>query len=155
MKFTDFSLSDITFGDNNSKGIKLSLPNGDPIQIQIPRLYAPFGLSGFPDKFGPPRFNIDASLRGWKEEGSYVNKFFKFLTNVETVILDHVRTLNVLPGDPSEFFNSNLKLSDKYDPKVRFASLHTAQTHAHEFLVRSSVSRLTTTRSSSGRNART
>ncbi len=81
-------------------------------------MYAPFGLSGFPNQFGPPRYNIDASLRGWNEEGSYINKFFKFLTNVETVVLDHVRTLGVLPGDPIDFFNSNLKLSDKYDPKV-------------------------------------
>jgi hypothetical protein len=119
MKFTEFNLHDVTFGEYSSKGISLSLPNGDPIHIQIPRLYAPFGLSGFPNQFGPTRYNIDASLRGWNEEGSYVNKFFKFLMNIETVVLDHVRKLDVVPGDPNEFFNSNLKLSEKYDPKFR------------------------------------
>jgi hypothetical protein len=118
MRFADFNLSDITFGEYN-RGIALSMPNGDPLQFQIPRVYAPFGLSGFPNKFGPTKYNIDASLRGWNEEGSYVNKFYKFLTNIETVVLDHVRTLGLLPGDPSEHFNSNLKMSEKYDPKFR------------------------------------
>lgn len=72
MKFTEFDLSNITFGSYSGKGITLSLPNGDPLQFQIPRVYAPFGLSGYPDKFGPPRFNIDASLRGWNEEVCFV-----------------------------------------------------------------------------------
>ncbi len=48
-----------------------------------------------------------------------MNAFYKFLTNVETVVIDHVRNLGVLPGDPNEWFNSNLKMSDKYDPKFR------------------------------------
>ncbi len=67
MKFSELNLSDITFGAYN-RGISLSLPNGDPIQFQIPRVYAPFGLSGFPNKFGPTKFNIDANLKGWSEE---------------------------------------------------------------------------------------
>jgi hypothetical protein len=41
MKFTEFKLSDITFGAYNGKGITLSLPNGDPLEFQIPRVRYP------------------------------------------------------------------------------------------------------------------
>jgi len=35
-----------------------------------------------------------------------MNAFYKFLTNVETVVIDHVRNLGVLPGDPNEWCES-------------------------------------------------
>lgn len=38
MKFTEFDLSKITFGAYGGKGISLSLPNGDPLEFQIPRV---------------------------------------------------------------------------------------------------------------------
>jgi hypothetical protein len=119
MKFTDFNPSnDMVFGVYD-RGIVLSGVDKKPIQIQIPRVYAPFGLSGFPNQFGPVKYNIDASLRGWNEEGSYMNKFYTFLRDIELEVVDHVRALNIVGPHPEDSFNSNLKISEKYDPKFR------------------------------------
>jgi len=117
-RFADFDLSTITFGAY-SRGINVSLPNGDPIQFQIPRLYAPFGVSGFQSQFGPTRYNLDGNMKGWDAEGSYVNKFYKFLTTIETIVIEHVRKGGFVEGEPNEFFNSNIKMSEKFDPKFR------------------------------------
>jgi hypothetical protein len=118
MKFTDFNpLSDLCFGEYD-RGIPITGQDGKPIQFQIPRVYAPFGLSGFPNKFGPVKYNIDASLRGWNQDGSYVKKFYDFLRDIEIAVIDYVRKNNILPN-ADESFNSNLKMSEKYDPKFR------------------------------------
>jgi len=119
MRFVDFNpSSDLCFGEY-SRGISLSDATGKPIQFQIPRVYSPFGLSGFPNKFGPVKYNIDASLRGWNEEKSYMNTFYKFLRDIELTVIDHVRELGTIGPHPEQLFNSNLKISDKYDPKFR------------------------------------
>ena len=119
MKFSDCNpSSDLCFG-NYDRGIPITDPSGKPFQIQIPRVYAPFGLSGFPNKFGPVKYNIDASMRGWNEDGSYMNKFFNCLQDIETVVIDHVRALGVAGPHPEQSFNSNVKRSDRYDPKFR------------------------------------
>ena len=119
MKFTDFKPSDdMVFGEYD-RGIPLFDVNHKAIQIQIPRVYAPFGLSGFPNQYGPTKYNIDASLRGWNEEGSYMNKFYNFLKDIELTVVDHVRALGTVGPRPEESFNSNLKMSERYDPKFR------------------------------------
>ncbi len=85
------------------QGITVSLKNGDKVQFQMPRLYAPFGLSGFVNKFGPTKFNLDLTLRGWNHEGSLVNKFYKFLTDLETTVIDHIRDAKVLRFPPLRY----------------------------------------------------
>jgi hypothetical protein len=119
MRFVDFTpATDLAFGDYD-RGIPLFGPDRKPVQIQIPRVYAPFGLSGFPNKFGPVKYNIDASLRGWNQDGSYMQKFYNFLREIETNVIDHVRELGTLGPHPEQSFNSNLKCSQNYDPKFR------------------------------------
>lgn len=116
MKFTEFTkLSYGTYG----RGIALTLPGGEPVRFQIPRLYAPFGLSGFPNKYGPTKYNIDLSMRGWNENQTYVNKFYEFLTTLEEQVIQHVRGLGILGPSPEENFNSNIKFSTTHDPRFR------------------------------------
>jgi hypothetical protein len=68
MKFNEFGQPD--FGDYSSRKIVLS-KDGKPARFQIPRLYMPFGISGFTPDVGQKKWNIDFSLKGFDEDGDY------------------------------------------------------------------------------------
>jgi hypothetical protein len=121
MRFTSVDADNILFGDYNNRCVKV-----DPIKFQIPRMYMPFGVSGFAPPYGPVKYNIDFSMKGWNDPDNYVGKFYEFLTTLEKRVVDHVSSIS--PGifgqsmSPTELlplFNSNIKSSDKYDPKFR------------------------------------
>ena len=116
MRFTE--TTKLSYGPY-SRGIALSLPNGDPVRFQIPKLYVPFGVSGFPNKYGPTKYNVDLSMRGWNQDGTYVNKFFEFITKLEKQVIQHVREQNILGDSPEDHFNSNIKFSGAHDPRFR------------------------------------
>jgi hypothetical protein len=116
MRFTEFTK--LSYGPY-SKGISLSLPSGDPVRFQIPKLYVPFGISGFPNKYGPTKYSVDLSMRGWDQSNTYVNKFFTFLTTLEEQVIQHVREKNILGSEPEKHFNSNVKFSGSHDPRFR------------------------------------
>jgi hypothetical protein len=120
MKFDQLKLEDIEFGEFK-RGINLTI-KGEPIQLQLPRLSVPFGLSGFPSQFGPTKYSIDTSLRGWNSEKSRVKTFYEFLQKIEEYIIQYVISSGLVPGGENEVrscFNSNLKISGTYDPKFR------------------------------------
>ena len=107
---------------------KMAIVNKEdkPVRFQIPRMYMPFGISGFVPPSGPTKWNIDFSMKGWDEEGNYINKFYMFLKNFENKIIDEVQkqTIEIFNKDVSrdelaEMFHSNIKPNDPWEPKFR------------------------------------
>jgi len=123
MKFTDFDALD--FGDYTSRKIILS-KDGKAARIQIPRMYMPFGVSGFTPDVGQKKWNIDFALKGWEEDGGYTQKFYRFLIDLENSVIDHVHQHSeeifgsaMARETVASMFNSNLKHSAAHEPKLR------------------------------------
>lgn len=123
MKFNEFEQPD--FGEYSSRKIVLS-KDGKPARFQIPRLYMPFGISGFTPDVGPKKWNIDFSLKGFDEDGGYIQKFYRFLVDLESSVVDHVhQNSEEIFGSPmsrekiESMFNSNIKQSVGREPKLR------------------------------------
>lgn len=125
MKFGD--VDHVVISDYSNRKMTLRMPDTDKaVKFQIPRMYMPFGLSGFTPEAGATKWNIDFSMKGWDEEGNYVNKFYKFVKKIEDSIIDktYEQSMEIfnrqVPRDELEkMFNSNIKeLSDR-EPKLR------------------------------------
>jgi hypothetical protein len=122
MRFTSASLEDVQLGEFSNKGISLEFT-----QFQIPRMYMPFGVSGFTPPYGPVKYNVDFAMKGWNEEGNYVKKFYEFLKELENKVIVHItqRSQKIFGSQMSleqvtEHFNSNIKESSGgYEPKFR------------------------------------
>jgi hypothetical protein len=105
--------------------ISFSTKEGTPMRVQTPRLYMPFGISGFTPAVGNTKWNIDFSMKGHDEEGA-VKDFYETLQKTEAAIVEEVRkqsptifekemtTEELLP-----MFNSNIKHSPDREPKFR------------------------------------
>ena len=96
-----------------------------PLRFQIPRMYIPFGLGGFSAGMGPTKWDIQFSMKGWDEEGNYVNKFHTFLRGLEEYVVHHVYEnrqqifgRDLPEGEIRAMFNSNIKDSGG-EPKFR------------------------------------
>ena len=115
MRFTEVNIKeDIKLSDFYNKRINISFQDGKPVRFQIPRMYMPFGISGFTPEVGPTKWNIDFSMNGWNEEGNYVNRFYKFLKDIEQHVMDYVKEHSVeifakQDIDLENIFNSNIK----------------------------------------------
>jgi hypothetical protein len=127
MRFTEIDIEkNIKIGDYYNKKITLSFNDtGKPLRFQIPRMYMPFGLSGFTPEVGPTKWNVDFALSGWDQENNYINKFYTFLKKLETHILENIKEHSVeifgssLSCETLEnIFNSNIKENGR-DPKFR------------------------------------
>jgi len=123
MKFTEVGKPE--FGVYTSRKIVLS-KNDKPVRFQIPKLYMPFGISGFTPDYGQKKWNVDFSIKNWDQDGSYNQKFFRFLLELENQVIDHIHTNceqifhTALSRDAIlQMFNSNLKYSDGRDPRFR------------------------------------
>ena len=99
--------------------------NNKPLRFQIPRMYIPFGISGFKAGMGPMKWDVQFSMKGWDEEDNYVNKFYTFLRGLEEYIVHHVyeNRQTIFGKDLPEneirgMFNSNIKDSGG-EPKFR------------------------------------
>tara|TARA_R110002074_G_scaffold8144_1_gene34117 strand:- start:1188 stop:1811 length:624 start_codon:yes stop_codon:yes gene_type:complete len=127
MRFVDVNVDEVAIGDYNNRKMSLRMSETDkPVKFQIPRMYMPFGVSGFTPEAGATKWNIDFSMKGWDEEGNYVNKFYTFVKKIEDSIIDKVFAQSneifnrqVPRKELERMFNSNIKeLSDR-DPKLR------------------------------------
>jgi len=123
MKFTEFDAPE--FSPYANRKIVLS-KNDKPARFQIPKLYMPFGISGFTPDYGQKKWNIDFSIKNWDQEGSYNQKFYKFLLTLENQVIDHIHANSeqIFHRASSRdaivsMFNSNLKYSDGRDPRLR------------------------------------
>jgi len=110
----------------NNRKIVLSTKDGTPMRIQFPRLYMPFGVSGFTPEVGPIKYNIDFALKGYDENGSYIQKFYNSLKKIEDKIIDAVveqsETIfgtSMTKEELIPMFNSNIKESSDREPKFR------------------------------------
>lgn len=124
-KITD-AIENLEIADFHNRKIVLSTKDGTPMRIQFPRLYMPFGISGFTPEVGPTKYNVDLALKGYDEDGSYIKKFYESLKNIEDKIITAVAEQSekifgkkhtkeeLLP-----MFNSNIKESPDREPKFR------------------------------------
>lgn len=110
----------------DSNKITLSTKDGAPMRVQTPRLYMPFGISGFTPPVGNTKWNIDFSLKGHDEEGNYVKAFYETLQKAEAAIVEAVRVQSIdifgkemTTEELLPMFNSNLKHSPDREPKFR------------------------------------
>ncbi|MDB4675357.1 hypothetical protein OAE98_01080 [Akkermansiaceae bacterium] len=122
----DKALENLQINEYNNRKIVLSTKQGTPFRVQFPRMYMPFGVSGFTPEVGPTKYNIDFAVKGYDEEGSYMKKFYESLKALEDKIVDAVvGQSEVIFGSTMTkeellpMFNSNLKETPDREPKFR------------------------------------
>jgi|TARA_X000000368_G_scaffold417899_1_gene415661 hypothetical protein len=112
----------------NYDGRKISLCNKEDKSMKIifPRMYMPFGISGFTPEIGPTKYNIDFAMKGWDEDGNFVQKFYHHMRELENKVIESVseqsedifgRPMSVEELKP--MFYSNIKESPDREPKFR------------------------------------
>ena len=124
-KITD-AIENLEIADFNNRKIVLSTKEGTPMRIHFPRLYMPFGISGFTPEVGPTKYNVDLALKGYDEDGSYINKFYTSIRAIENKIIDAVVEQSekifqkkMTKEELVPMFNSNVKESPDREPKFR------------------------------------
>ena len=126
MRFQEFDK--MHFGEYVNKKIPLCDETQKSIKFQIPRMYMPFGITAFVPKSGPTKWNIDFAMKGWEEEGGYIQKFYEFLKRIENDVIEHVyeKRGEIFNNDlltleeVRSMFNSTLnEPANGYEPKFR------------------------------------
>ncbi len=124
-KITDV-IETLNISQFNNRKIVLSTKEGGLLKIQFPRLYMPFGVSGFTPEVGPTKYNIDLALKGYDEDGSYIKKFYDSLRIIEDKIIDAVVEQSedifnkkMTKDELEPMFNSNIKEAPDREPKFR------------------------------------
>jgi hypothetical protein len=122
----DKAIENIQINEYNNRRIVISTKQGTPLKIQFPRMYMPFGVSGFVPEIGPTKYNIDFAIKGWDEEESYMKKFYDSLRTLESMIVDSVveQSETIFGSEMTReellpMFNSNVKESTDREPKFR------------------------------------
>ena len=122
----DKAIENIQINEYNNRRIVISTKQGTPLKIQFPRMYMPFGVSGFVPEIGPTKYNIDFAIKGWDEEESYMKKFYDSLRTLESMIVDSVveQSETIFGSEMTReellpMFNSNVKESTDHEPKFR------------------------------------
>jgi len=140
-RFSDV-LENLEISDYNNKKITFSTKEGRPVRFQIPRMYMPFGLSGFTPEIGPTKYNIDFSMKGYDEEGNYVKSFYDSIRKIEDAIILEVVTQSVnifgqakTYAEIKDMFNSNIKESPDREPKFRVKVDTSFEGHIKPFVV--------------------
>ena len=127
MKFTEVEINDdIVIGPYTNKKMSLCSASKKPIRFQIPRMYMPFGISGFTPDTGNTKWNIDFSMKGHDEPDNYVHRYFNFIRDIETKVITNVMEnsecifgKNMSEDSLRAMFNSNIKESVGREPKFR------------------------------------
>ncbi len=119
-------MENLQINQYNNRKIVITTKQGTPFRLQFPRMYMPFGVSGFTPEVGPTKYNIDFAVKGYDEDESYMKKFYESLRKIEDQIIDSVVDQSVeIFGKPMTkdelipMFNSNLKMSTDREPKFR------------------------------------
>jgi hypothetical protein len=122
----DKAIENLQINEYNNRKIVISTKQGTPLRVQLPRMYMPFGVSGFTPEVGATKYNIDFAIKGYDEEGSYMKKFYDSLRKLEDTIVDAVvEQSEVIFGSTMTkeellpMFNSNVKESPGREPKFR------------------------------------
>lgn len=119
-------LDTLEIPEYDGRKISLSTKDGKPMRIQTPRMYMPFGISGFTPAVGATKWNIDFSMKGYDEDDNYVKLFYETLQKAEATIVEAIHKQSpVIFGKEMSveellpMFNSNIKLSNDREPKFR------------------------------------
>jgi len=119
-------LNTLELSDYDNKKMSFSTTDGRPLRMQIPRMYMPFGLSGFTPEVGQTKWNIDFSMKGYDEEGNYVKSFYDTIRAIEEKVIQKVfEHSKDIFGEKKELpeirdmFNSNIKETPEREPKFR------------------------------------
>lgn len=122
----DAAIENLQINKYNNRKIVISTKQGTPFRVQLPRMYMPFGVSGFTPEVGPTKYNIDFAIKGWDEEESYMKKFYDSLRKLENAIIDAVveQSDDIFGSTMTKeellpMFNSNVKESPGREPKFR------------------------------------
>jgi hypothetical protein len=110
----------------DGRKITLSTKEGKPLRIQFPRMYMPFGISGFTPEVGATKWSLDFAMKGYDEDGNYVKKFYDTIHEFEDKIIEAVHEQSedifkrkVSKDELKSMFNSNIKESSDREPKFR------------------------------------
>ena len=124
-KFTN-ALETLKIANYDGRKISLCTNEDGVMKFQIPRMYMPFGISGFTPEVGPTKYNIDFAMKGYDEDGNYVKRFYEVLHDLEDKIIHSVSEQSEkIFGKKMNFnelkpmFNSNIKESPDREPKFR------------------------------------
>ena len=122
----DKAIESLQINEYNNRKIVISTKQGTPFRMQFPRMYMPFGVSGFTPEVGQTKYNIDFAIKGYDEDGSYMKKFYDSIRKIEDMIVDSVvEQSESIFGKPmtkeelQPMFNSNVKESADREPKFR------------------------------------
>jgi len=93
IKFSDLSLSDVTFSDirknaNNGKTIYLGGRGNSKLYVQIPKMKVPFGLGVFEDNNGKVSYNLPMTA----DDPAFVDFLKKFDDLVVTKVVENAET---------------------------------------------------------------
>jgi hypothetical protein len=119
-------LKDLEINQYDGRKISFCTKERNLVKIQIPRMYMPFGISGFVPEIGATKWNIDFAIKGWDEEGNIVKLFYETLKEIENKVIQEVsnQSQTIFGRDMSieelkPMFNSNVKESLEREPKFR------------------------------------
>ena len=122
----DKAIENIQINEFNNRRIVISTKQGTPLRIQLPRMYMPFGVSGFVPEIGPTKYNIDFAIKGYDEDESYMKSFYDSLKSLENMVIDsvHKQSESIFGSTMTReelvpMFNSNMKESPGREPKFR------------------------------------
>ena len=124
MNYSDVDLKKIVIHPYSVKdGMNITLDN-KPLEFNIPRMYMPFGISGFENQQGYTNWNINFSMKGYKDEESHIKKFHAFIKDFENVVINHIveNSESIFKETKTEhevreMWNSNLKQGG-YEPNL-------------------------------------
>ena len=125
LKFTN-AIESLKIASYDGRKISLCTTEDGLMKFQIPRMYMPFGISGFTPEVGATKYNIDFAMKGWDEEENYVRKFYETLREIENKVIESVSEQSekifgkkMSVGELKPMFNSNIKESPDREPKFR------------------------------------
>ena len=123
--FSD-AISNFEIGTYTNKKIIINAKDKTPLRTHTPRMYMPFGISGFVPEVGQTKYNVEFSMKGWNEEGNYVKNFYDSIRALENLVILEVVQQSVdifgeakTYGDVQSMFNSNIKEDHEREPKFR------------------------------------
>ena len=119
-------LRDLEINQYDGRKISFCTKERNLVKFQIPRMYMPFGISGFVPEIGATKWNIDFDIKGWDEEGNIVKKFYETLKEIENKVIQEVSNQSetifgkyMSIEELKPMFNSNVKESPEREPKFR------------------------------------
>ena len=119
-------LNELEIPKHDGRKISLCTKEGKPLRIQFPRMYMPFGISGFTPEVGATKWSLDFAMKGYDEDGNYVKKFHETMRQFEQKIIEAVEQQSeeifkrkVSKEELEGMFFSNIKESPDREPKFR------------------------------------